>query len=99
MRSRIFSFIVVLCGVSSSAAHANWEYSGGYNNYTDSGSRATISLRGGASLAFSKVKNEVGSIIYSYCVDTETGEIFPTDATGGCGGYGNADFAGTGSLG
>jgi hypothetical protein len=102
MRSRIFAFVIVLCGVSSGAALANWEYSGGYMynpNYNDSGSRATVSLRGGASLAFSKIKNEVGSIIYSYCVDPETGEIFPTDATGGCGSYSNAEFAGTGSLG
>lgn len=102
MRSRILSFVAVLCGLSSGAAFANWQYSGGYlydSGYGDNGSRATISIRGGASLAFSKIKNEVGSVIYSYCVDPETGAVFPTDATGSCNSYSGAEYAGTGSLG
>ena len=99
MRSRVHLFIAVLCGLYTGSALANWEYTGGYvtgPEYMDNGSRAAISIRGGATFAFSKIKNEVGSVVYSYCFDSVTGEIFPTDSTGGCtGGY----FAGTGSLG
>ena len=102
MRSRILYFITVLCGLYAGSALANWQYTGGYlydTGYGDNGSRTTISLRGGASFAFSKIKNEVGSIIYSYCVDPETGAVFPTDATGSCNSYTGAEYAGTGSLG
>lgn len=102
MRSRILYFITVLCGIYAGSALANWQYTGGYlydTGYGDNGSRTTISLRGGASFAFSKIKNEVGSIIYSYCVDPETGAVFPTDATGSCNSYTGAEYAGTGSLG
>ncbi len=100
MRSRILSFFAVLCGLSAGSAFANWQYAGGSlydTGYGDNGSRVTVSFRGGASLAFSKIKNDVGSVVYSYCVDPVTGDIYPTDSDGGCP-SGDA-FAGTGSLG
>ena len=101
MRSRILSFIVALCVFDAGTALANWQYAGGYMynpGYADDGSRTTISLRGGASFAMSKMKNEVGSVVYSYCVNPDTGEFYPTDATGGCGSYSGFEYAGTGTL-
>ena len=102
MRMRIFSFIAIFFGLHADAVLANWQYDDGYgysDEYNDNGSRVSVSLRGGASLAMAKIKNEVGSVVYSYCVDPETGEVFPTDSTGGCNSYSGAEFAGTGALG
>ena len=100
MRSRILSFVAILCGLSSGVAFANWQYDDGYGYPSnDDGSRVSVSFRGGASFAISKIKNEVGSVVYSYCVDPDTGAVFPTDATGGCGSYSGAEYAGAGSLG
>ncbi|MBO7559663.1 MAG: hypothetical protein J6T27_00710 [Alphaproteobacteria bacterium] len=100
MRSRILSFVAILCGLYAGSAFANWQYNDGYGYPSnDDGSRVSVSFRGGASFAISKIKNEVGSVVYSYCVDPDTGAVFPTDATGGCGSYSNAEYAGTGSLG
>ena len=96
MRSRIFSFVVALCGLWTAGALANWEYSGGhmYNpNYTDSGSRATVSLRGGASLAMAKMENNTGSIVFAYCFDPISGTFVPDD--GVCTGM---EYAGTGNM-
>ncbi|MBO4582490.1 MAG: hypothetical protein J5714_00335 [Alphaproteobacteria bacterium] len=84
MRSRIFSFIVALCGLWFGAAHANWEYSGGYMynpDYTDSGSRAAISIRGGATYALAKMRNDA-PMVFAYCVNTETGDV--QDWSGTC---------------
>ena len=100
MRSRILSFVAILCGLSSGVAFANWQYDDGYGYPSnDDGSRVSVSFRGGASFAISKIKNEVGSVVYSYCVDPDTGAVFPTDATGGCGSDSGAVYAGTGSIG
>lgn len=104
MRSRICIFTFALAAMSAGASYANWEYNGGYGfskgyGYTDDGSRVTVALRGGASIAMSKMKNEVGSVVYSYCVNPTTGEFYPTDATGGCTSYAGFEYAGTGTLG
>ena len=84
MRSRILSFIAVLCGLSAGSAFANWQYSGGYlydSGYGDNGSRATVSLRGGATYAFSKMHNDA-PIVFGYCVNNETGDV--QDWSGSC---------------
>lgn len=98
MRSRIFYFILGL--MYAGAASANWQYSGEYTYDTsayDTGERVTVSVRGGASFAMSGIKNDVNSIVYSYCVDSATGLIYPTQSDGTCA-AGQTD-AGTGSLG
>ena len=101
MRSRVSSLVFALCALSTGTAFANWERAGGYMHdlgYRDNGSRVTVSLRGGASLAMAKMQNDVGSVVYSYCVDPVTGDFYPTDSTGGCGSYSGFEYAGTGSL-
>jgi len=100
MRIRICLLAFILCALDAGASFANWQYYDGYGyNDNDNGSRVTISLRGGASLAMSKMQNDVGSVVYSYCVNPETGEFYPTDATGGCSSYPGFEDAGTGALG
>ncbi len=96
MRIRILSFITALCALNIGAAHANWQYSGGYlydSGYGDSGSRASVTLRGGATFAMAKMQNDTGSIVYSYCYDPISGTFVPDD--GNCTGM---EFAGAGSL-
>ena len=91
----ILSTCVALC---SGVASANWQYSGEYTydmSYYDNGGRTAVSLRGGASYAMSKMDNDVESIVYSFCVNSDGVFDFP-GADGSC-----ADgfvYAGTGSL-
>ncbi|MBP5485175.1 MAG: hypothetical protein J6Y07_00485 [Alphaproteobacteria bacterium] len=84
MKRGIFAFVAVLCGLSAGTAFGNWQYDGGYgyvNGYGNGGAGAYVSLRGGASLAMAKMKNDT-SIIFAYCVNTETGEV--QDWSGTC---------------
>lgn len=100
MKKESLSFLVVSAVLNSGAALANWEYSGEYtyNMYAyDNGGRASVSIRGGASYAMSKMHNDVGSVVYSYCVDPATGELYLPDSDGSC--ASGLDDAGTGSLG
>lgn len=102
MRSRIFYFIVCACALNIGTARANWQYSGEYTYnmaYTDSGERATVSLRGGMTYAMAKVKNEVGSIVPSFCVNRTTGEIILLGAGEDCSSYSGFEDAGTGNYG
>ena len=78
MRSRILHFIICACALNIGAAHANWQYSGEYTynmNSYDNGERATVSLRGGMTYAMAKMKNDVGSIVNTFCVNPSTGEV------------------------
>lgn len=97
MRIRILPFII---GLITVPAYANWQYSGEYTydmSAYDTGERVAVSLRGGASWAMAKVKNDLGSIVYSYCVDTTTGAIYLAESgTNPCPG---AVSAGTGNIG
>jgi len=98
MRSRILYFIVCACALNIGAAHANWQYSGEYTynmNSYDNGERATVSLRGGMTYAMSKIKNEVGSIVPSFCVNRTTGEVIQDDD---CSDYPGFEQAGTGNY-
>ena len=100
MRKGNLSFIVASVALNSGAALANWQYSGEYtyDMYAyDNGGRASVSIRGGATYAMSKMGNDVGSVVYSYCVDPVTGELYATESDGSC--ASGLDYAGTGSLG
>lgn len=102
MRIRTISFIVGLVALNIGAAHANWEYSGEYTyntNTYDNGSRTSISLRGGAGWAWSKMKNDVHSIVSEYYINYETGEYLTAGEYDYCTNCTGFEFAGTGSLG
>jgi len=102
MRSRIFYFIVCACALNIGTARANWQYSGEYTYnmaYTDSGERATVSLRGGMTYAMAKIKNEVGSIVPSFCVNRTTGEVQVLGDYDDCSAYPGFEDAGTGNYG
>lgn len=88
--------------LNTGVAMANWQYSGEYTysmSAYDNGQRASVALRGGMSYAMAKVNNDVGSIVYSYCINSTTGEVFPIDAAGDCSSYVGATYAGTGNFG
>ena len=100
MKRGILSFIIASVALNGGAALANWQYSGEYtyDMYAyDNGGRAAVSIRGGASYAMSKMSNDVGSVVYSYCIDPLTGELSSTESDGSC--ASGLDYAGTGSLG
>lgn len=100
MKNNVCGFIAGLLALNMGAAYANWQYSGEYTYNTsryDDGGRTVISLRAGASYAMSKMQNDVGGVVYSYCINSATGEVMPTGADGSCAtGF---DYAGTGNLG
>ena len=57
-------------------AFAGWQYDGYYvgdGYYEDDGSRLTVSLRGGLSLANAKLKNEVGNLDAYYYINPDSG--------------------------
>ena len=72
MRKRVLYIIAGLIAAHSGAAFANWQYSGEYTynpSYYDDGGRTVISLRAGATYAMSRMKNDVGAVVYSYCIN------------------------------
>ena len=82
MRKRIFGLLCASVALNVAPALANWQYSGEYTydtSYYDNGGRAAVSLRGGATYAYSKMSNDT-SIVFSYCVNPTTGEV--TEYTG-----------------
>lgn len=100
MKKGISCFIAGIFAAQTGATLANWQYSGEhtYNaDHYDEGGRTIVSLRAGASYAVSRVKNDVGGVIYSYCINPTTGEVGEPGTDGSC-----ADgfyYAGTGNLG
>lgn len=97
MRSRFLHFIICASALNIGVAHANWQYSGEYTYnmaYSDSGERATVSLRGGMTYAMANMKNNVGAIVLQFCVNPTTGEVEQTD--GDC--SDGFEFAGTGNY-
>lgn len=102
MRSRISCFLFVLVALNIGAANANWQYTGEYtyNPYAyDDGSRTTISLRGGATFAWAKMQNDVGSIVSGYYVNYDTGEVISAAQYDACTNCNDFLYAGTGELG
>lgn len=102
MRSRILHFIICACALNVGTACANWQYSGEYTYdmaYRDNGERATVSLRGGMTYAMSKIENNVGSIVTSFCVNRTTGEVIPLGNGEDCSSYSGFEDAGTGNYG
>ena len=84
MKKRFLHFLIASVALNSGAALANWQYSGEYtyDMYAyDNGGRASVSIRGGASYAMSKMSNDT-TIVPSYCVNPATGDI--TDWEGDC---------------
>lgn len=100
MKRGIFGFLIASVALNTGAALANWQYSGEYTydmNSYDNGGRVSVSVRGGATYAMSKMHNDVGSVVYSYCMDPATGELYSTESDGSC--ASGLEYAGTGSLG
>ena len=100
MKKKITCLVAGILAAHNSAALAGWQYSGEYTYnpaYYDDGGRTIVSLRAGASYAMSRIKNDVGGVIYSYCINPTTGEVGEPGANGSCatGFY----YAGTGNLG
>lgn len=104
MRCRFLYLFPVLAAVFSGAAYANWQYPGTYvgdGAYTDDGSRFVISVRGGASMQFAGIKNEIGSLTSEYYYNPGDGMVVSAawyDACvdgGGCDGF---VYAGLGDL-
>ncbi len=100
---KIFLLPVLSCALFG-AAQANWQYPGTYVGdgwYTDDGSRFTISVRGGASMSFASIKNEIGSLTSEYYINPADGMVVSAayyDACvdgGGCAGF---EYAGIGEL-
>lgn len=72
MKCRFLYVFPVLAAVFGGAAHANWQYGGTYvgdGAYTDDGSRFIVSVRGGASMQFGAIKNDVGALAAHYWTD------------------------------
>ncbi len=104
MRKRFFTILPVLFCISAMPAMANWEYEGIYVGdgwYEDDGSRFVLSVRGGASIGFAGIKNNVGALSAYYYVD-DAGAIVPETvcrANGGdCSGYELAGYGDISSL-
>jgi len=104
MRKSLFGILSVLSCLAVMPANANWEYSGTYLGdgvYHDDGSRFVMSVRGGASLGFASIKNEVGSLTTEYYVNPADGMVISAAyydacvAGGGCAGFA---YAGIGDL-
>lgn len=96
MKRCISCFIIGLVALGSGVANANWQYSGEYTydpNAYDTGGRVSVSVRGGATYAMSKMHNDT-SIVFSFCVNPSTGEVQEWD--GSC--PGEFEYA-TGELG
>lgn len=77
MRKGILGFLIASVALNAGPALANWQYSGEYTydmSAYDNGGRVAVSLRGGASYAMSKMKNDT-SIVFPYCVNSTTGVI------------------------
>ena len=84
MKRGILSFLIASVALNCGVALANWQYSGDYTydmNEYDNGGRASVSVRGGATYAMSKMHNDA-PIVFSYCVDPLTGTV--QDWTGEC---------------
>ncbi|MBO4682977.1 MAG: hypothetical protein J5611_00130 [Alphaproteobacteria bacterium] len=100
MKKKITCLIAGIIAAHTGATFADWQYSGEYTYnpaYYDDGGRTVISLRAGASYAMSRIKNDVGGVIYSYCINPTTGEVGEPGADGSC--AAGFDYAGTGNLG
>lgn len=99
MKKGIFYFLTTFVALNAAPALANWQYSGEYTYdtaYYDNGGRASVSVRGGMTYAMAGMSNDVGSVVYSYCVGAD-GEFYPTESDGSC--AAGLDYAGTGNLG
>ena len=70
------SLFFTILALASAPAFAGWQYDGYYvkdGYYTDDGSRFTISLRGGLSLANAKMENNIGNLDGYYYINPTTG--------------------------
>jgi len=102
MRSRIAYILFVLVALNAGVANANWQYSGEYTynpRAYDDGSRTTFSLRGGATFAWAKMQNDVGSVVSEYYANYDTGEVISAAQYEGCTNCNDFVYAGTGELG
>ncbi|MCR4917454.1 MAG: hypothetical protein K5912_00735 [Alphaproteobacteria bacterium] len=98
----MFYILFGLVSLGTGAANANWQYSGEYtyNPYErDDGARTVVSLRGGATFAFAKMQNDVGSVVSEYYVNYNTGEVISAAQYDICTNCSDFQHAGTGELG
>ena len=85
MRKRIFCILPILSCFAAAPAVANWQYPGTYVGdgvYTDDGSRFVISARGGASISYAKIQNDVGALAAYYYMN-DAGTVIPEFVCGG----------------
>ena len=85
MRKGALIFLSAFVAMNTGIASANWQYSGEYANHTayyDNGGRASVTLRGGASYAMSRMNNDADSIVYSFCVNGDSFSL--PDSNGEC---------------
>ena len=103
MMIRNICFVAIAVVSVLGAARANWEYSGEYTYdtaYYDNGERFTVSVRGGATFANSKIKNDVRTIITGYYMHPETGQIITESEHDSCGSAcDDFEYIGTAGLG
>ena len=100
------SLFFILLGSIVSPAFAGWQYNGYYvkdGYYQDDGSRFTISLRGGLSLANAKMENKVGNLDGYYYINPTTGaavslRYFATEADADAAGFTDIAVGNIGSL-
>lgn len=103
MKLKSLALCSVLCALCVGPANANWQYSGTYVGdgwYEDDGSRFVISFRGGASMGFGTIKNEVGSLTTEYYVSNVDGTVITAAYYDDCGSacVGIYDYAGLGDI-
>ena len=103
MRKRNIYVLPILCALTMPAM-ANWQYAGNYVGdgwYQDDGSRFVLSARGGMSIGFGTIKNDVGAIANGYYASPDGKTVvsetyyFSCVENGGCADY---VYAGYGDL-
>lgn len=102
MRSRLSYILFGLIALNIGAANAGWQYSGEYTynpRAYDDGSRTTFSLRGGATFAWAKMQNDVGSVVSGYYANYDTGEVISAAQYEDCTNCNDFVYVGTGELG
>ncbi|MDE6571457.1 MAG: hypothetical protein K2L95_04565 [Alphaproteobacteria bacterium] len=104
MKLKSIFIVSLISALGAAPAHANWQYDGEFVRdgwYMDDGSRFTISVRGGASMGFGAIKNDVGSMTSEYYYSPDNGMVISAAYYDAClenGGCENFVYAGIGEL-
>ena len=107
MMKKVLFVLPVLSCLCTFGARANWEYQSEYVGggwYADDGSRFVLSVRGGASYGFAKIKNEIGDLSANYYYNESDGSVISEGlnviscGTSGCAGYEPIGYGNVGDL-